>query len=230
MRVLLVSGSRSLLQLLRPLLRAQAVPATEVTLPHALAARDVPVVLYYTEKWDETATATVAELAANRAVVWVICPEATHWAVRLDIVVGGAADAFPDETAALRVLAFQVRRLVGASPPGRLEWGPLTLDTEKRKVSTAEQEESLTPGEVQVLATLWTAYRSSRATWLSLRRLAALAKLPEHSVRNHVQNLREKLAALLGDAEVLQRRSGGGYRLELGLLGNAQDRGDTTSR
>jgi len=63
-----------------------------------------------------------------------------------------------------------------------------------------------------------------------LRRLAALAGVTEHSARNHVQHLREKLAALLGDVEVLQRRPGGGYRLELGLLGNSGDSGDTTSR
>jgi len=111
-----------------------------------------------------------------------------------------------------------------------MEWGPLSLDTDKRKVSTAEQEESLTPGELQVLATLWTAYRSSQTAWLSLRRLAVLAKLPEHSVRNHVQNLREKLAALVGGAEMLQRRSGGGYRLELGRLGNSPSSGTTNPR
>ena len=162
----------------------------------------------------------VQRLGEQTDAIFVVCPDA----LRLAIARAGAFDGFPDDHTSLRLLALQVQRFLMRGPPTRLELGPLVLDVLQGTLSTAERTHTLTPGETRLLIALWPTGAAGAETGLIGSQLAGLARMPEPSMRNHSEYLRNKLADLVGDVVVLANRRGSGYRLALrddSPLGNA---------
>jgi len=215
MRVLLISDSRLVCTVVAQGLQPYALLPEVVELEAALAVGDRPVAILHAPQWDAVAEAAVQRLGACASEVFVISPAAARWATRLAMARSGAADGFPEDRTALGLLALHVQRAVLRRQSGRLELGPLTLDTAHGILGTAERARKLTPAEARLLAVLWATAAAPAPAGLPGGRLSGLAGMPEPSVRNHVEYLRHKLEDLVGDVVVLVHQRGYGYRLEL---------------
>jgi DNA-binding response OmpR family regulator len=216
MRVLLISDSRLVCTVVAQCLQPYALLPRVVELEATLAAGDRPVAILHVPRWAPADGGVVERLAARASDVFVISPAAARWAARLAMAQHGAADGFPEERTALRLLALQVQRAVVRGQAGRLELGPLVLDTTRGTLGTGERMQTLTPAEVRLLAVLWsTADGAETAAGLAGGQVAKLARMPEPSVRNHVEYLRRRLRDLVGEAVGIAHERGRGYRLVL---------------
>jgi DNA-binding response OmpR family regulator len=215
MRILVVSDSRSIGVHLEQALCQRALMVEVVTLETALTACDRPVIIYHVPRWDVGSSKTVQRLGEQTAALFVVCPDVLRPAVRLAIARSGAQDGFPEDAASVRLLALQVQRFLVRGVPTRLELGPLVLDVLQGTLSTAGRAHPLTPSETRLLLALWPTSAAAPGTGLPGHELAALARMPEPSVRNHAEYLRFKLADLVGDTVAVLHQRGCGYRLAL---------------
>jgi DNA-binding response OmpR family regulator len=215
MRILVVSDSRSIGVHLKQVLCQSALTAELVTLEMALAVCDRPVILYHAPRWDAGSSKAVQRLGEQTEALFVVCPDVLRTAVRLAIARSGAQDGFPEDVASVRLLALQVQRFLVRGAPTRLELGPLVLDVLQGTLSTAGRTHPLTPSETRLLLALWPTSAAAPGTGLPGHELAALARMPAPSVRNHAEYLRFKLADLVGDTVAVLHQRGCGYRLAL---------------
>lgn len=215
MRILVVSGSRSLCLLLDQVFQYHALTAEVVTPEVALAACDRPVILYHAARWTTGSSKMVQRLGEQTAALFVVCPDVLRPAVRLAIIQRGAWDGFPADRTSLRILAMVMQRLMVQEMPTRLEWAALVLDVLQGTLSTAEHRHSVTPAEIRLLEALWPTAGAQPGTGLPGQALAELARVPARTVRNHVDHLRLKLEDVTDGSVALVNQRGCGYRLAL---------------
>ncbi|MCL5946905.1 MAG: hypothetical protein M1298_02645 [Chloroflexi bacterium] len=215
MRILIVSSNRSLCLRIDHALQQQALTAELAELGTVLFSCDRPVVIYHAPRWESCISRTVQRLSEQTDNLFVVCPDALAPAGRLAIAESGAWDGYHEDRTSLHLLALQVYRIVIRESSARLELGPLVLDVLGGSLSAAGRMHLLTPGEVRLLRALWPASAAIPEAGLSGYELAALARMPEFSVRNHVAHLRLKIADLAGDTVMLLHQRSCGYRLAL---------------
>jgi len=156
MRVLLISDSRLVCTVVAQCLQPYALLPQVIEFEATLASGDRPVAILHAPRWDAAAGASVERLAVCASEVFVISPAAARWVMRLAMAQQGAADGFPEDRTALRLLALQVQRAVLRGQAGRLELGPLVLETTRGTLGTGERVQTLTPAEARLMAVLWT--------------------------------------------------------------------------
>lgn len=109
-----------------------------------------------------------------------------------------------------------LRRARPQDPPRRFNAGPFTLDENTYRVTVSGRELDLTPNEFALLKTLMAhPDRVFRRQELLDRVQGYSYEGYDRTIDTHVKNLRKKIAAHLGDREVIRTVYGVGYTFSL---------------
>ena len=109
-----------------------------------------------------------------------------------------------------------LRRASPQEPPRRYNAGPFSLDEETYRVTVSGRELELTPNEFALLKTLMAhPDRVFRRQELLDRVQGYSYEGYDRTIDTHVKNLRRKIAAHLGDREVIRTVYGVGYTFSL---------------
>jgi DNA-binding response OmpR family regulator len=222
MRLLFVSGNRSLQALLREVFSQHGLSAETVTLRTVLATTEQPVVLLHAELWGTEAEAQVQQLRLVTPYVYLICADAGNPRTYVAVLTSGVRDAASDAPLALHALALKLQWVFRAPEPGRWQVGRRVFVPADGCLYEGDRRWPLAPTEVRLLRRLCVASASTPPGRLTVPALAQelrgqTGKLAsrESAVRTYIAHLRRKLGDD-PDRPTLLRHDSRGYWLVLG--------------